>query len=530
MKVSTVAEMRALDQRAIQQFGITAELLMENAGQAVYFALWNELGIEGKRFVVFCGLGNNGGDGLVVARKVHSSGGSVKVLILGSVDRFTGAAKGNFGIVSRLPIEVRQIGAVEEAASEVDRCDVIVDAVFGTGLIREVVGLHRDVIELINTSHKTVFSVDIPSGVHGDTGQVMGAAVQAHATVTFGLPKIGNLLSPGYVLGGRLYVSHISFPPSLYGGGGLHVADSLKVEVAPPMALSPAEQQGRKKGFGEALFVLGVAGQSGTPCLAALSFLKAGGGRCCLAAPESVGPSVADQDGRIRFVPQIETNSGRAALQNQPALLESSQRADAVVLGPGWSGEARVRQLARELAAAVDRPLILHGDGSAAITGDPQLLQARKADTVVVWSAGEMARATGKSVSEIEGHKVEAVRHTAAELKATVVLEDDRSLVAYADGRVFINTSGASSGPATASGELLAGVIAALLGLAPSVPEAVRKGVFLHGVAEDLATEDPARDGVTADDILACLPLAMQMDRDGFYPAYRERYVAVRVI
>ncbi|MBE9471068.1 MAG: NAD(P)H-hydrate epimerase, partial [Chloroflexi bacterium] len=223
MKVSRVSEMRALDRTAIEEFGIVAELLMENAGQAVYFVLLKEFGIKGKNFVIFCGLGNNGGDGFVVARKIHSSGGAVKVFVLGDPGRFKGAAKINLDIVSRLPIEVRRIESIEVIKTEVAHCDGIVDAILGTGLTRDVAGLYRDVIELINESGKTVFSVDIPSGVHGDTGKVMGVAVKADYTITFGLPKIGNVLFPGYGLCGKLYVSHISFPPSIYN------ADTLKV-------------------------------------------------------------------------------------------------------------------------------------------------------------------------------------------------------------------------------------------------------------------------------------------------------------
>ncbi|MGD8474637.1 MAG: NAD(P)H-hydrate epimerase, partial [Anaerolineae bacterium] len=223
MRVSTVSEMRAMDGTAIQQFGITEELLMENAGHAVYFVVMNEFGVQGKRFLVFCGLGNNGGDGLVVARKIHSSGGAVKVSLLGDPSRFKGAAKLNFDIVSRLPIEVQQVESVDTVKIDLAHCDAIVDAILGTGITRNVEGLYRDVINAINRSEKPVFSVDIPSGVHGDTGRVMGTAVRANYTVTFGLPKLGNILLPGYELGGRLYVSHISFPPSMT------AADSLKL-------------------------------------------------------------------------------------------------------------------------------------------------------------------------------------------------------------------------------------------------------------------------------------------------------------
>jgi NAD(P)H-hydrate epimerase len=235
MKVSSVSQMRSLDRRAIEEFGIEAKLLMENAGHAAYYALRKEFEVRGKRFLVFCGTGNNGGDGCVLARKIHADGGFVKVFILGNPGRFRGAAKLNYEIITRLSIEVRQIASIYGIRDEIVQSDLIVDAIFGTGLSRDVEGIYRDVIEIINRSKKPVLSIDIPSGVHGDSGKVMGVAVKANYTVTFGLPKYGNMLYPGFDLGGKLYLSHISFPPLIY------MSDTLKVEVNHPKEFATVE-------------------------------------------------------------------------------------------------------------------------------------------------------------------------------------------------------------------------------------------------------------------------------------------------
>ena len=230
MKVSRVAEMRNMDSQAIDRFNIPQEILMENAGQAVHSVILSELGVRNKKFVIFCGAGNNGGDGLVVARKLYSAGGEVKVFILGNRENLQGAARKNLDIISRMPVEVSDIESVELARPAILDSDAIVDAIFGTGLCREVTGIYRNVIELINTSHKKIFSIDIPSGINGDTGQVMGRAVESDYTITMGLPKVGNMLYPGFDLGGQLYVSHISFPPSLYN------ANSLRIQLNDPRA------------------------------------------------------------------------------------------------------------------------------------------------------------------------------------------------------------------------------------------------------------------------------------------------------
>ncbi|MBN1956415.1 MAG: NAD(P)H-hydrate dehydratase [Anaerolineae bacterium] len=524
MKVSRVSEMRELDRRATVEFGIAAELLMENAGHAVYHALRDEFGVAGRRLVIFCGMGNNGGDGLVVARKAHSSGGTVTVFVLGDPDRFKGAAKTNFDVVSRLPIAVQRLETAAAAAAAVARCDVIVDAILGTGLTGEVTGLYRKVIELINGSGKPVLSVDIPSGVHGDTGQVMGAAVKADVTVTFGLPKIGNVLFPGYDLGGKLYVSHISFPPLMYD------ADALQVGLSSLAELAPRAPDGHKGDFGQALFIAGAAGYLGAPYFSAMSFLKAGGGYSRLAAPRSIAPFIAVRGGEIVLHPQAETAAGSIALQNRLDLLALAGQVDVVVLGPGLSLDPETQQLARELAAEIDRPLLVDGDGITAVAQDLAVVKGRGAETILTPHLGEMARLTGRSVREIDDDKIDTLQRTAAALNATVVLKGAHSLIGHPDGRVFVNTSG-NSGMATAgSGDVLAGTIAAMFGLGLPLPAAARQGVFVHGLAGDLAAGERGEDGITAQDILDNLPAAMKAIRHGLDEAQRERYATARVI
>lgn len=524
MKVSSISEMRGLDRTAIEKFGIAAELLMENAGQAVYFVLLKEFGIKNKKFLVFCGLGNNGGDGFVVARKIHSNGGAVRVFILGEPSKFKGAAKINLDIVSRLPIEVRQLESIASIKMDVSYCDAIVDAILGTGLTRNVEGLYRDVIELINESEKTVFSVDIPSGVHGDTGKVMGTAMKADYTVTFGLPKPGNMLFPGYDLCGKLYVSHISFPPSIYN------ADSLKVEINHPMKLPPRDKNAHKGDFGEVLFIAGAASYFGAPYFAALSFLKAGGGYSRLAAPRSITPFIANKGSEIVFVPQQETSAGSIALENKRALLELSQRMDMVVLGPGLSLEPETQQLARELAREIEKPLLIDGDGITALCQDLQIIKEREAETILTPHLGEMARITKMDVSEIDANKVDVLQRTTGDLNATIVLKGAHSLIGYSGERVFINMSG-NPGMATAgSGDVLTGTIAAMFGLGLPLRDAVRQGVFVHGLSGDLAADEKGEDGITAQDILDYLPPAVKAVREGLSERLRERYAGARVV
>ena len=524
MKISTVAQMREMDATAIDRFGIAEDLLMENAGHAAFTVLATRMGpVFGRSFVVVCGLGNNGGDGLVVARHIHSHGGQVEVLLLGDPERFKGAARRQMAMLERLPVPVQRLSGAEGLAERLAAGEVLVDALFGTGLSREVDGLHKAVIDAINASGRPVLSLDIPSGVQGDTGQILGCAVQASHTVTFGLPKAGNLLYPGFACGGQLHVAHIGMPRALLENATLQLA----VNLPPPLPSRSAT--GHKGSFGQALFIAGAAGYLGAPCFAALSFLKAGGGYSRLAAPAGITPFIAMKGSEIVFLPQGETAGGSLALANREALLATAAGQDFVVLGPGLSLDEETQQLARELTATL-RPLLIDGDGLTAVSARPELLQQRRAPTVLTPHPGEMARLTGLSIGAIESDRVAAVRRGARDLNAIVVLKGAHSLIGCPDGRVFINLSGNSGLASAGSGDVLTGTIAAAFCLGLPLPEAVCKGVLLHGLAGDLAAASRGEDGMTAQDLLDHLPPALRAERAGLPPHLARRYAGPELI
>lgn len=507
MKLATVDEMRFMDRYAIEKLGIAEEILMENAALASIALLQKKIGIRDKKFVVFCGSGNNGGDGLVVARQIHSNGGQVKVFLLGDRGKFKGAAKANLNIVSTLPMEMSRLNSASEAKITAAHSDAIVDAIFGTGLDREVKGLAAEVIELINSCKKPVLSLDIPSGVNGDTGEVMGKAVKADYTVTFGLPKIGNMLYPGFELCGKLYVSHISFPSSLYN------RDELRVQTNSFIEIPQRPGDAYKGSMGDVLFIAGAANYYGAPYFSAMSFLKAGGGYARLAAPASIVPFIAQEGREIVFLPQKETASGSLALKCKTDLLEAAAKVDMVVLGPGLSLDEETMQLVRELSAAIEKPLLIDGDGLTAVSVSPEILKKRKAPTILTPHLGEMAMLSQKSTAAISATKIAVLQETAKKLNSTIVLKGAHSLIGYADSQVYVNLSG-NAGMATAgSGDVLTGCIAAMYGLGLTPELATRKGVFLHGYAGDLAAAGKGADGITARDILECLPVALKKDR-----------------
>lgn len=516
MKISLAAEMREMDRVAIERYAIDELILMENAGAAAFRVLVNSLDRPLNRVqgVILCGGGNNGGDGFVVARHIHSAGGAVVVILCADPGKFGGAAATNLRALEKLnipllaaydPADVQ--GAEELVAEWVAQADYLVDGLLGTGISRPVEGMLARVIERVNQSGKPVLSLDIPSGVNGDTGAVMGTAVKADWTIAFGLPKPGNLLYPGHGRGGKLFVSHIAFPPALY------ESDNLSLATNGPIPLPPRDPDGHKSSFGQALIVAGAASYYGAPFFSAMAFLRSGGGYARLATPASLSPHLAVGGREIVFLPQSETESGSIQATAGPELVTVGNRMDCVVVGPGLSTAPDAQKLTLQLVDEIETPLLIDGDGLTAVAEQPTRLAARPGPTLLTPHLGEMARLTGRSVGEIRENRIEILQSACAEWQSTVVLKGAHSLIGLPDGRVYVNLSGNSGMGTAGSGDVLAGCIAGLVGMGLDVTDAARMGVFIHGVAGDLAAAAQGQDGMTAQDILDALPQAMRAAR-----------------
>jgi NAD(P)H-hydrate epimerase len=517
MKICRVNEMREMDKRAIKEFGIAQELLMENAGEATYFVIKDVFGPDKKSITVFCGIGNNGGDGLVVARKLNSLGWNPEIVMLGEGEKFKGSAKTNYEIIKKIGLKILSLDQKAEIYESMATSDIIIDALLGTGLDREVTGEFLECINLINDSEKPVISIDIPSGINGDTAIVMGKAVQADITVTFGLPKIGNILFPGYTYGGKLFTTFISFPPEMY--------DSKKLKICinglQPIPIRPLDSH--KGSCGKVLFVAGSSSYLGAPYFSALSFLKSGGGLSYLATPESVAPHIAANGHEIVLLPQKSTESGSLSMENVALILNAADQCDMVVVGPGLSLNIETKKLVKAITAELDKPVLIDGDGLTAISEDLQILKTRSAPTVLTPHPGEMARLINDSIEELEQNKIDILQKKAAEWNAVIVLKGAHTQIAYPDGRIYINLTG-NPGMATAgSGDVLAGTIPAMFGIGFDFADAVRMGVFIHGFAGDLAANDIGEDGLLANDIMNYLPDALIQLRNNFL-AIESRY------
>jgi ADP-dependent NAD(P)H-hydrate dehydratase / NAD(P)H-hydrate epimerase len=522
MRVCTVQEMRDFDRTATESYGLSEVVLMENAGRAVYDVAKLEFGTADRHFTVLCGGGNNGGDGFVAARLLHSAGAVVRAFCLVDESSIAGAARVNFDAARLCGVPLERIRSADEL--NLGRtCDVIIDAIFGTGLSRAPEGLHADVIEHINRSTRPVLSVDIPSGVDSDTGAVRGVSVRAECTVTFGLPKRGNLLPPGRELCGKLYVSHISFPPRISGS----VGDVVTGRLTPLPARALESHKGM---YGDVLFVAGARSYLGAPYLAAMSFLRAGGGYARLATPASLVPVLGSRAHEVVMVPLRETDEGTIAASNLDMLCSLADKVSMVVIGPGVSLHQETQQLVRDLVRLVSTPVLIDGDGLTAIAQDPSCVRDRTASTVLTPHVGEMARLLGITVGDVEKDRIAAVQQAVSDFGAIALLKGSSTLVGERCGPVSLNLSG-NPGMATAGcGDVLAGTIAAMHGIGLEPRSAAEVGAFIHGVAGDLAAGAKGMDGLIARDVVEHLPAAVRLYRERFHETVGNHYGRLSVI
>jgi len=511
--VCSVEEMRWIDEEASKR-GIDHLLLMEDAGSAVFNLVLSVFGVRGKRFTIIAGTGNNGGDALVAARRIYAYGGFIDVFVIGDPEKYREPARRNYEIICKLGIPVKVVRSESdllELEKSLATCDVVIIGLIGIGLRGDVVGVARLVIEAVNRVNKPVISVDIASGIDGNNGRVRGVAVKSTYTVTFGLPKYGNILYPGYYYCGRLYISKLSYPPDLLD------SDKITVELNTPVKLPERVKWGHKGVFGKLLVVAGARYYYGAPYYSSYSFLKAGGGYSRLAAPRSVIPVLASKCSEVVYHPMDETEEGTLAYRSYEPIMNIIRDfgVDIVILGPGTSLNPETQELIRALVDSIEKPIIIDGDGLTAISKSPDIIKRRKTPTVLTPHPLEFMRLTGINLDSLQEDPIGSVKKASRELNAYIVLKGAHSLIAYPDGRVYVNMTGNPGMAKAGMGDVLNGAIAAMYGVGlRDLGDATRMGVLVHGLAGDLVAGDIGEDGVTPDSVLEYLPRAVRILRE----------------
>lgn len=489
--------------RAAQARGIAAEDLMERAGRAVARAAVDLTGgVYGRRAVVVCGTGNNGGDGLVAARHLARWGVRVSVLAVEPGRELREPAGVNLARLGDARLVLEE-ATPERLARELARADVAVDAVFGTGFHGVPEGRWADAIGGLNAGAAPIVAVDIPSGVDGTTGAVQGEAVRADLTVAFGAAKVGSVLLPGAEHAGAIRVVDIGFPAEL-----VHARAFLTEPADVAAALPERAADSHKRASGVLLVVAGSRGMTGAAKLIAEAAGRIGAGLVIVAVPEGILPVVQAAVTEAVFLPLPETAAGTVAAAALAPALEALERAHALAVGPGMTAQEETAGFVRELLRAVSVPATVDADALNAFAEHADALADRKADAVLTPHAGEFTRLAGLTAAELLGDRLAHVRALAARADAVTLLKGSRTVIAAPEGTVRINPTGSAVLATAGSGDVLTGMIGGLLARGVPPLEAAASGAYLHGLA-GLAAGREAGEGTVASDLVRHVPEAV---------------------
>ncbi|MGE5549505.1 MAG: NAD(P)H-hydrate dehydratase [Bacteroidota bacterium] len=505
MRVLTGREMAALDRRAQAEFGLPGLILMENAGRAVADFVEKRYG-HGVKVGIICGPGNNGGDGLVAGRHLALAGCRVEMWLGADEADYEGDALTNLKIVKALglvprPLSLLEPGVLRETLSGLD---VLIDAFFGTGFRGAPRPEAAWVLRAVNESRRPVVAVDIPSGVDADTGAVPGEAIRAEATVTFALPKLGCFLYPGAGHCGELVVAPISLPVD-----DVSACERFLTEAGDVCSMLPRRPREAHKGLnGHVIVVGGSAGLTGAPFLAARGALRAGAGLATVLLPESAQAWDKPAEIMIRSLPAGPGGGfGPAAARSLPACLA---RADVLAVGPGMGQDPGTWAFLAAVLETWTGPLILDADGLNLLAAHADTVPARRGPLIMTPHPGEMARLAGMTIAGVQENRIDCALRAASRWQATVVLKGVPTVIASPAGKVWLNPTGDPAMAAGGMGDVLTGAIAALIGQGMDPMDAAVAGVYLHGLAGELAASATGGPGILAGEVADLLPAAVR--------------------
>lgn len=508
MKIVNSHEMKRIDRLTIESYGVPSLVLMERAGLAVAAKVKELFPPQlHQKVTVVAGRGNNGGDGLVVARILQNWGYRVKVLILAEKDALSLDCAAQYQITRHFGIKVEFTPTI----SNIDlHGAVIIDAIFGTGINKPV---NEDLLKIfnqINSSSTSVVSVDMPSGISSDTGEVLGGAIKADYTVTFGLPKRGHFLYPGASYTGSLFVDDIGFDSRILQSEDLKV-NLIQKEIISGI-MTCRQKYSHKGDYGHVLIIAGSRGKTGAALLSAKACLRSGSGLVTLGVPESLIDVIQGRITEEMTLPLEDSSKGALSSKAIDEILSfASGRIDAIAIGPGIGVSDDTEKLIARLVKNSPVPLVIDADGINSLSANPDILLKAKSAVIITPHPGEMARFYSSAfkqeykISDVERNRLEVSTKLATEYNINVVLKGVPSVIASPKGDVFINSTG-NPGMATAgAGDVLTGIIASLVGQGLSPLNASVSGVYIHGLSGDIASAKKGQHCMLASDIIDCL-------------------------
>jgi NAD(P)H-hydrate epimerase len=514
MYVLTNEQMQKVDEETIDRICPGTEL-MERAGRNIAEYVMHKYGPEPRKAVIFVGSGNNGGDGLVIARILCDAGWACSIHLMKPADKFTPDSRKNYQLFSKVlkdNANAREFDAdrpdwPQRVVEDTADADVLIDAIFGTGISGAPRGKALEIIELINSLPLPVVSVDIPSGVNGSTGDAPGAAVVADETVTIGAPKMGSLFHPGKALAGEVAVVDIGFPDEIVRkhASGVYLLD--RIEAA--SRLPAREPDTHKFNAGTLLLIAGSDQYRGAALLAGEAALRAGCGMVYLGVPAPIRPQIDAKLVEAITFALPATEQGTAAADSLTVLAPYLERADAVAIGPGMGRNDETDRLIRDFLSRCDKPVVIDADAISAFAGQSDLLAGIPAPTIITPHSGELQRLLGAEVPSQALDRVENTAEVAEALGVTLVHKGAPTLVASPGEGLWINSAGNSALAAGGTGDVLTGLVGGLLAQGGQPADAACVACFLHGRAGELAAREMGVRGVIASDLFLYLGGAM---------------------
>jgi ADP-dependent NAD(P)H-hydrate dehydratase / NAD(P)H-hydrate epimerase len=514
MKVTTAIEMQAIDRYTIDEIGIPGIVLMENAGQGVVDTVMEHFQAT-RKISILCGTGNNGGDGFVVARLLTNLGRKVNTYVIGDSKRISGDAKINFDIILKMGIKIVEIKEVKDLAElriKLAHSHLIVDALFGTGLSSAIRGINVDVIEIVNELQIPVVSIDLPSGLCADHGRILGSVIKADFTVTFGFPKICHFLYPSKNYVGELVIVDISIPRNL------KLIKDINVEYASSdidfhLFIQPRAKESHKGTYGHILVVGGSPGMTGAPIMTSQSALRTGAGLITCAVPKSLNHIFETQSIEAMSLPLLETEEKTISIKNLDEIKSfiDRRKINALAVGPGISTQEETCSFIKEMIRQIDIPMVIDADALNAISMQENLdfLKDNSSIRILTPHPGEMARLIKKNVNEILNDPIEIAKDFVERYGVILILKCTPTIILSPDGRVYINSTGNPGMASGGSGDVLTGIVAALVCQMEDPVKASILGVYLHGLSADLAVEEIGEISLVASDIIDYIPDAI---------------------
>lgn len=490
-KVCTSQQMRDIDRRASEIEGIPGIVLMENAGMRCVEEILSEFpDVSGLKIGIFCGKGNNGGDGFVIARHLDRLGADVDVFAICGTE-FSHDAKINYNILENTGCTV--MGNTEYPEYEIPMYDIVIDAILGTGINGALSGDIADTVEAINRNARYIVAVDVPSGMNSDTGSVVGECIKADMTVTFAAYKKGMFLYPGADFCGSIKCVDICIPQKLL--------DELKINVIDSEFLRenfPKRKNNSQKGdYGKVLIIAGSVGMSGAAYLASAAALNLGCGLVTVACPDAICDILEQKTTEAMTIP-LKSENGHLSKDCIPELLKILPGFDAVLFGPGLGRSGDIVKILAELAKKCEVPLIIDADGLYALSKKPSILMDCNANIILTPHEMEMARLINKDIECVTDNRLFVSEAYAKEFCVTLILKGHHTVVTSQSGEQYINIKGNSGMATGGSGDVLAGIVTALAARGVTEDKCAVMGVFVHSLAGDYAKDEYGEDAVTA--------------------------------